>query len=97
MAELIFVLVIVFAVGGWKAFNFLFHLLAPNTPVQKYTKGRVYPVYGAALLILLAAAEFWGLGFLDSDKIKNVPKNVRENPGVYRSHYRSYGQTYRGK
>jgi hypothetical protein len=58
---------------------------------------RTYPILGVMLLFFFSAAEYWGWGYVDSDKIRNVPKTVRQNPGVYRSHYRSYGRTFGGK
>ena len=32
-----------------------------------------------------------------ADKIKGVPKSVRDNPGSYRSHYSGYRRYYGGK
>jgi hypothetical protein len=80
----------------WKVLLFLARSGA-GVPLLSYTRGRFYWAYGLALLTIFSAAEFWGWGILDSDKVKDVPKNVRENPGVYRSHYRSVGRTYGGK
>ncbi len=82
--------------GGWKLRSFILRS-SSGASLMSYTKGRFYWAYGLALLIIFSAAEFWGWGSLDSDKVKNVPKNIRENPGVYRSHYRSVGRTYGGK
>ena len=89
-------LIIIGAFAGWKLIVFIARN-ASDIPIESYTKGRFYWAYGLTLIIVFSAAEFWGWGLLDSDKIKNVPKNVRVNPGVYRSHYRSYGRTYGGK
>jgi hypothetical protein len=91
-----FIIIAIGAVLGWKVLSAIgFSFLRP--PMVPSTGGRFYWVFGLTVLILFSAVEFWGYGYLDADKIRNVPKNVRENPGVYRSHYRSYGRTFGGK
>ena len=80
-------IIVIGAFVGWKFIAFILRSASIIPPIQSYTKGRFYWAYGLALLGLFAVAEFWGWGLLDSDKVKNVPKNVRENPGVYRSHF----------
>jgi hypothetical protein len=47
----------------------------------------VYVGYGLLLLALLAGAEYRGWGFSPRREVKNVPRSVRDNPGVYRSSY----------
>ena len=91
--------VILALLGGyllWKVLSAIgFSFVRP--PMMPATGGRFYWLFGLVVLTLFSAAEFWGYGYLDADKITNVPKSVRENPGVYRSHYRNYGRTYGGK
>jgi hypothetical protein len=38
----------------------------------------------------------WG-GSLSVDEVRGVPKSIRDNPGAYRSHYRSSPRYYGGK
>lgn len=54
-------------------------------------------VYGLALLGLTGLAEYRGWSLLRVNEVKNVPKSVRDNPGVYRSHYGSTPGFFRGK
>jgi hypothetical protein len=56
-----------------------------------------YPLYGFLLLGTLAAAQWYGLSFTSYSEVKNVPKTVRENPGVYRSHYGWLPRWFGGK
>jgi hypothetical protein len=56
-----------------------------------------YPLYGLLLLGLLAAGQFYGLPYSSITEVKNVPKSVRENPGVYRSHYSWLPRWFGGK
>jgi hypothetical protein len=56
---------------------------------------RIYEFF--AVIVLLAAAS-WSYNAAWSEpglKVRNVPKNVRSNPGTYRAHYRSF-YIYRG-
>jgi len=58
------------------------------------------PIYSAYSLLLLGATAFaqWtGFGLSDATQIQNVPKSVRENPGVYRSHYAFLPRWFGGK
>jgi len=57
----------------------------------------IYLGYGVLLLALLGAAEYRGWGFVRPTEVRNVPRTVRENPGVYRSHYSGGSRYYRGK
>jgi hypothetical protein len=57
----------------------------------------LYLAYGALLLMLLGAAEYRGWSPLSVSEVKNVPKSVRDNPGVYRSHYRGAPRFFGGK
>jgi hypothetical protein len=56
-----------------------------------------YPVYGLLLLGGLAAGQWYGLSATSYAEVKNVPKSVRENPGVYRSHYGFLPRWFGGK
>ena len=63
-------------------------------------KNPLYTVFGALLIVLLVAAEVRGWTPMRPTEVKNTaPRSIRDNPGAYRPHYRSYiGGTYmRGK
>mgnify|MGYP001144631569 CR=1 FL=1 len=60
-------------------------------------KHPLYLVYGLALLGLTGLAEYRGWSLLRVNEVKNVPKSVRDNPGVYRSHYGYIPRFFRGK
>jgi len=59
--------------------------------------GRLYLVYGIAVLALLGIAEYRGFTFSRVSEIKNVPNSVRDNPGSYRSVYAGYHHYVGGK
>ncbi len=46
-----------------------------------------YLAYGVLLLGLVGTAEYRGWAFTPADRVTNVPRTVRDNPGAYRSHY----------
>jgi hypothetical protein len=56
-----------------------------------------YLLYGMMLLGGLSWAEYRGYSLSRVDKINNVPKTVRDNPGAYRSHYAYYSRYVGGK
>ena len=58
---------------------------------------RFYKVYGAAVMILMAWAIYFGWSMTDVDEVKGVPKTIRDNPGAYRAHYRSHSRYFGGK
>ena len=62
-------------------------------------KHPIYSVFGALLIALILAAEVRGWTPMRPTEVKNVPRSIRDNPGAYRPHYRSFGTgTYmRGK
>lgn len=60
-------------------------------------KNPLYALYGAVLLGGLSAAQWFGIGGTSVTEVKNVPKSVRENPGVYRSHYAFLPRWFGGK
>jgi len=48
---------------------------------------RAFAVFGALLLAGFAYWTYVGASFAQYDEIKDVPKSIRDNPGVYRSVY----------
>ena len=44
-------------------------------------------IYGTAVLLFMAVAEYRGWSLTSYDEVKGVPKSMRENPGSYRSSY----------
>ena len=62
-------------------------------------KHPIYSVFGALLIGLILTAEVRGWTPMRPTEVKNVPRSIRDNPGAYRPHYRSFGTgTYmRGK
>jgi hypothetical protein len=51
---------------------------------------RLYMAYGMMVLATTAFAQYRGWSLNRVNELKNVPKSVRDNPGSYRSVYRSY-------
>ena len=62
---------------------------------MEYLKNILYPAVCTGLLGFFGLAHLGGIGGTDVDEVENVPKTVRENPGVYRAHYLNY-MRYRG-
>lgn len=60
-------------------------------------KHPIYTLYGAAVLGLLTVGQWFGGSLSSINEVKNVPKSVRENPGVYRSHYGFMPRWFGGK
>ena len=62
-------------------------------------KHPIYTVFGVLLVLLLVAAEARGWSPMRPTEVKNIPRSIRDNPGAYRPHYRSYigGSYMRGK
>lgn len=60
-------------------------------------KNPLYTAYGAIVLALMSFAQWSGFTLADVNEVKNVPKSVRENPGVYRSHYGWLPRWFGGK
>ncbi len=58
---------------------------------------RIYQGVSAVLLFLVFGAQYTGFAFADYDTVPDVPKTVRDNPGVYRSHYSYYHARIGGK
>lgn len=60
-------------------------------------KNLLYTVFGSLTLLAASAAQFFGVGMTPVTEVKNVPKSVRENPGIYRSHYAWLPRWFGGK
>jgi hypothetical protein len=60
-------------------------------------KHPIYTLFGVAVLGLLALGQWTGASFSSINEVKNIPKSVRENPGVYRSHYGFMPRWFGGK
>ncbi len=61
---------------------------------------RQHPLYTAfaTLLFGFAALATWqGWSLTSVDEVKNVPRSVRDNPGAYRTIYRSHPRYFGGK
>ena len=46
-----------------------------------------FVVYGVAVLMFLAIAEYRGWSLTSYDEVKGVPKSMRDSPGSYRTSY----------
>ncbi|RHX81413.1 hypothetical protein DLM76_03545 [Leptospira yasudae] len=64
---------------------------------MSYIKQLLYPAYVLWLTGYLTYNNFYGGGSSNVDEVENVPKTVRENPGVYRSHYANFMRYSGGK
>jgi hypothetical protein len=60
-------------------------------------KTPIYLAYGALVLALGGYLQAVGTPFRSATEVQNVPKSVRENPGVYRSHYGYLPRIFGGK
>ena len=58
---------------------------------------KVYTLWGAAVLLLLGAAQYLGWSMSSAAQGKTNPTSIRANPGAYRSPYYIPGRTMRGK
>ena len=57
----------------------------------------VYLIYGIVLLGGATLAELRGWSLTPMNRVNNVPRTVRDNPGAYRSHYGGYSRYIGGK
>ena len=57
----------------------------------------IYTLYGLVLLFSAGYAEYRGWGVSPVNRVNNVPKSVRDNPGAYRSVYSGYSHYSGGK
>ena len=63
-------------------------------------KHPIYTTFGASLVVLLVVAEVRGWTPMRPTEVKNIPRSIRDNPGAYRPHYRTFfgsGHYMRGK
>jgi len=51
---------------------------------------RTYLMLGLLVLGTMTYAEYRGLSLMRYDEVKNVPKDIRNNPGAYRGLYQRY-------
>jgi hypothetical protein len=58
---------------------------------------KVFLVYAIVVLGAVSLAEYRGWSLNRVDRVPNVPKSVRDNPGSYRSVYSSYHHYTGGK
>lgn len=56
-----------------------------------------YSLYGLVVLGAVTLGQWMGVSPTSVNEVKNVPKSVRENPGVYRSHYSGLPRWFGGK
>ncbi len=56
-----------------------------------------YSLYGLLVLSAVTFGQWVGVSPTSVNEVKNVPKSVRENPGVYRSHYSWLPRWFGGK
>lgn len=56
-----------------------------------------YLLYGLLVLGGASGLQYSGYSLNRVTEVKNVPKSVRENPGVYRSHYGWLPRWFGGK
>jgi len=50
----------------------------------------VYMLYGLMVLGAFGVSEYRGLSLMRTDELKNVHKDIRNNPGAYRGLYQRY-------
>jgi len=51
---------------------------------------RLFKLFGALVLGGFVYSTYTGASFTSYEEIKDVPKSIRNNPGVYRSVYSRY-------
>ena len=51
---------------------------------------RTYLMLGLLVLGAMTYAEYRGLSLMRYDEVRNVPKDIRNNPGAYRGLYQRY-------
>ena len=57
----------------------------------------LYLLYSLLTLGSLSFVSWRGVALGGINEVKNVPKSIRENPGVYRSHYSYLPHWFSGK
>ncbi len=58
---------------------------------------KLHLLYALAVIGLTGYADYRGWSFSRVNEVKNVPKSVRDNPGIYRSIYRPIPHYIGGK
>jgi hypothetical protein len=53
-------------------------------------KASTFRIYGVVILLVLFYVQYTGWSLTDVDEVHKVPRSVRNNPGVYRTHYHSH-------
>ena len=48
---------------------------------------KFFLIYGIAVLMFMAIAEYRGWSLTSYDEIRGVPKSMRDSPGSYRTSY----------
>ena len=59
------------------------------------TKNPKFLGFGLLLLAGINGLNWYGVGGVKANELKDVPKTIRDNPGAWRSHY-SYYPRYMG-
>ncbi len=59
-------------------------------------KGLVYPLFAGSMAFGFFSQYKTGGASADFDEVDNVPKTVRQNPGIYRSHYATFMRKFPG-
>ncbi|PJZ50935.1 hypothetical protein [Leptospira saintgironsiae] len=61
-----------------------------------FLKGLVYPFFAASLGLGFFSDYTKGGATTDFEEVNQVPKTVRQNPGIYRSHYAWFTRNFPG-
>ncbi len=60
-------------------------------------KHPLFVLYGLSVLFGATLAEYRGWAVFRPTEVREVPKTIRDNPGIYRSIYSGYGRYSGGK
>ncbi|EPG73921.1 hypothetical protein LEP1GSC050_2893 [Leptospira broomii serovar Hurstbridge str. 5399] len=63
--------------------------------MSNFLKGLLYPLFAASMAFGFYSQYRTGGASTEYETISKVPKTVRQNPGIYRSHY-NWFSTYSG-
>lgn len=61
------------------------------------TMTRFFGLYGLGVTLLSSYLAYTGFTMKKADRVSNVPRSVRDNPGSYRSIYNNYHHYTGGK
>ena len=61
------------------------------------TKHPKFLGFGLLLAAGVSGLQWYGMGNVSPNELKNVPKSIRDNPGAWRSHYSNYPRYMGGK